>query len=118
MNLYHSVKISNPELQSIIEENWDKLLEIKHNDILPPASIPRKEMYNLMTGFDAAINKKKTRNKNFAKGLIAHGNGQKLPSGVRKKEANSSYWKSIPNTDVAKALELGTWLEGYLNALP
>lgn len=118
VNLYHSVKISNPELQSIIEENWDKLLEIKHNDILPPASIPSKEMYNLMTGFDAAINKKKTRNKNFAKGLIAHGNGQKLPSGVRKNEANSSYWKSIPNTDVAKALELGTWLEGYLNALP
>ena len=63
-----------------------------------------------MTGFDAAINKKKTRNKNLAKGLIAHGNGQKLPSGV--------LWKSIPNTDVAKALELGTWLEGYLNALP
>jgi hypothetical protein len=114
LNLYKDVKFSNSDLEIIVDNSWNKLLERNHNEIIPKNALPHIDEYNLMQINDATIAKKIRKNKKYAEGLIEHGRGNLVPVDCQLHK----YGRTIDLTNSTSALEVGTWLEGYLNALP
>ena len=55
-----------------------------------------------------------SRHKGHAEALIEHGNRHPIPPHLN----TNKYVETMHLTDPDKALALGDWLEGYLNALP
>ena len=116
LNLYSDVKMGKPALQSIVDASWDKLLENPHNQIIPIKSLPSIDDYNLLKIHNSTIDKKKIRHEDFSEALIDHGSG--LPITTRWRQKMTTYGGMIDQIDTDAAFNLGTWLEGYLNALP
>ena len=114
VNLYHGEKMAKTDLQLIVDASWEKLLEIPHNQLIPKKAIPNRDEYNLMKGFDSAIDNKISRHMGHAEALIEHGNGRPIPPHLN----TNKYVGTMHLTDPAKARTLGLWLEEYLNALP
>tara|TARA_S200000501_G_scaffold368603_1_gene406692 strand:+ start:148 stop:990 length:843 start_codon:yes stop_codon:yes gene_type:complete len=113
VNLYKNIKFSNPDLELIVENSWKKLLEGSHSKIIPENALPHIDEYNLMQIEDSTIDIKIRRNKKYAKGLIEHGLGNLVPDDCKE----NKFGNSIHSTDRKTALDVGTWLEEYLNAL-